>query len=348
MPTWKKILVEGDDIPASDVTAGALGTGSYDIDGALAVDTINEHTSGQGVAVDGLLIKDGALVGFPLLLNLLVNGGFEIWQRGTSFSGAADGTYTADRWQVGKGGTSTINVDRESTTKKANSQYSLKVAYTHNAASSIKQDLKIADGYHHLLGQKVSLRIPVYANTASAVRVGITTDGTGGTTTYSSYHAGNSAWADLSVNGVTIPSDATYVRVSVHLEASCTAYADNAMLVPCTFAQDYWSLTPAEEWERCQRYYEPHAGGTSTLPFVNSYAAAVGENKMSHVLFHTRKAIVPTMTKNGTWAVLNCAQPTVQRGDVHGYVLVALSTAAGQLDATPNSSDDTITAESNP
>ena len=31
--------------------------------------------------------------------NILINGGFEIWQRGTSFSTPADGAYTADRWQ---------------------------------------------------------------------------------------------------------------------------------------------------------------------------------------------------------------------------------------------------------
>lgn len=63
MPTWKKILIEGDAIPASNISAGALGTGSYDIDGALSMDTINEHTSSNGVRVDGLLIKDGAVVG---------------------------------------------------------------------------------------------------------------------------------------------------------------------------------------------------------------------------------------------------------------------------------------------
>ena len=35
--------------------------------------------------------------------NLLVNGGFEVWQRGTSFGTVAAGNYTADRWTNGSG-----------------------------------------------------------------------------------------------------------------------------------------------------------------------------------------------------------------------------------------------------
>lgn len=36
--------------------------------------------------------------------NPIINGGMDIWQRGTSFAAAADATYTADRWRYGKAG----------------------------------------------------------------------------------------------------------------------------------------------------------------------------------------------------------------------------------------------------
>lgn len=37
--------------------------------------------------------------------NPIINGGFEIWQRGASFTSIASGAYSADRWQYGKSGT---------------------------------------------------------------------------------------------------------------------------------------------------------------------------------------------------------------------------------------------------
>ncbi len=61
MPTWKKILLEGDAIPASDVSAGQFGAGNYTFPSAVAVDTVNEKTADAGVIVEGVLLKDGSL-----------------------------------------------------------------------------------------------------------------------------------------------------------------------------------------------------------------------------------------------------------------------------------------------
>jgi hypothetical protein len=48
--------------------------------------------------------------------NYIINGAFDIWQRGTSFSNVASVTYTADRWWVGKDATATLNVSRQAIT----------------------------------------------------------------------------------------------------------------------------------------------------------------------------------------------------------------------------------------
>jgi hypothetical protein len=63
--------------------------------------------------------------------NFLINGGFDIWQRGTSF-GAANYAYTADRWQQyfsATGGT----VTQDSTLVPAGSQYAMRFTSSSSA-----------------------------------------------------------------------------------------------------------------------------------------------------------------------------------------------------------------------
>lgn len=281
-------------------------------------------------------------------VSLLVNGGVEIWQRGAgTFS--ANNAYTADRWQLILAGTDTCNVDREAATKKANSLYALKAAFTVGdgaGASRVKQRLTIADGHHGLLGEKVSLRLSAHVSAASAVRAVITTDGTGGTSTYSGYHAGNAAYADLDVVDVAVPSDATYIDVGITLEASATVYVDNIMLVHGAIATAYEPLAPAQEWDRCLRYYEVCFGIVNQNAFI-MYASGGTTYGLTRP-FSARKSATPTMTKNGTWAVTNCGQPLAGAAGVTGFEIQAVATGAGNIAVWPDGADDTITAEANP
>lgn len=45
--------------------------------------------------------------------NVLINGGFNVWQRGTSFATIASGTYAADRWFYNKSGAAVHTVTRD-------------------------------------------------------------------------------------------------------------------------------------------------------------------------------------------------------------------------------------------
>ena len=44
--------------------------------------------------------------------NLLINGGFDVWQRGTSFTPTGANPYTADRWLVYQSSTSNVTVTK--------------------------------------------------------------------------------------------------------------------------------------------------------------------------------------------------------------------------------------------
>lgn len=82
----------------------------------LKVDTISEKTTGSGVTIDGVLIKDGT-VGGVVGDNLLINGGFDIWQRKTSHtSGFQSGSYgyqTVDRFYTSGTYNGTITTSRQ-------------------------------------------------------------------------------------------------------------------------------------------------------------------------------------------------------------------------------------------
>lgn len=132
--------------------------------------------------IDGGRLADNA---FSLGKNKLINGNFDVWQRGTTFTTAVSGTsgYTADRWKVG-GGTSTT-VSRQAftlgqTDVPGEPTYYARWAITNNS-QNYEFHQRIED-VRTLAGQKAT--ISFYARrTTGSVTVGVRTVqyfGTGG------------------------------------------------------------------------------------------------------------------------------------------------------------------------
>ncbi len=292
--------------------------------------------------VVGLRRRVGALetLEAPLpRMNLLTNGGFEIWQRGDG-PFTVSSAYTADRWQILLGTASTISISKDTTHADAGSTACAAVTYTHSAASSLRQTI---EDYVQLRGRAVSLSVRVRASTANAVRLAVI-DSTG--TTYSDYHSGSGQYETLTVTR-TIATAATSVQVAVELSATSAAYIDNAMLVVGDSPAPYVPLHPAEEWERCQRYYEVHGGAYASLG-IWGFRSEANSKWEVYQQFAVRKSVTPIVTKVGTWEVYNAGQPTADRPSVSGYRLKILSLAAGVMFAHVNSPNDVVTAEANP
>ena len=269
-------------------------------------------------------------------LNLLTNGGFEIWQRGTG-PFTAVGVHSADRWVVSPGGSSTMSVSRDGTNidPQGGGQYSAAVTYTHNAESFFYQPLYSEST--HLRGRTISASVRVRTSTANAVRLAIYD----GVYTYGAFHTGDGTWQTLTVTRAVSGSQCD---VRIAFDASCTAYVDNAMLVVGSVPADYAPLHPADDLARCLRYYERVGDGSEIL--IAGWSGAASE-AIGGFLRWTRKAVTPTVTNSGTWGTVNCNQPVTASGTVAGCQLYTTSTASGHVQFT-SSGSAYQTVEANP
>jgi hypothetical protein len=293
----------------------------------------------NGTALQNASVTNAKLASDTARLNLLTNGGFEIWQRGAGpFTGFG---YTADRWQNnGQTGTS---VSRD-TTNQDNSNTCMAVTTT--AASTLGAPSQILNPLNDLTRFKsltFSFSVRLRTNVANAVRPFIY-DGV--TTTYGAYVAGDNAYHTASVT-MTLAAGATVCQPGFNIEAAATTYVDNAMLVVGSQYADYAPLHPADDLARCLRYYELLGESQSGEIAFLGYGTT-GTNGGQTLGFKARKALTPTVTKNGTWVVTNCGQPAVLAtglGAISTYVTV---TATGAYNANNNAAGATVSLESNP
>jgi len=246
-------------------------------------------------------------------LNLLTNGGFEIWQRGNGpFS--ANNAYTADRWAISLGGTSTVSISRNTVNQDAGSVACAAITYTHNATSALYQ--KIED-VRQLAGKTISVSVRAQTSTANAVQVTVS-DGVGSAA--SSFHSGSGTYQTLTLT-YTVASNATFLNINIGLFASCVVVVDNAMLVVGSVPTDYAPLHPADDLARCLRYYETigASGGNSIFPaFV--YGTTVAGWMWP---FKVQKAVAPTITTTpaATFAVLGATATNIAGTSISTAIL---------------------------
>lgn len=105
----------------------------------------------------------------------IINGNFDVWQRGTSFDSTTtpandDDTYTADRWILLSDGNDIVDVSQESTTFPEGSTYALKAEVeTANKKFGLVQILESIDATK-FAGGHVSLLFKAYTKTSKAIK----------------------------------------------------------------------------------------------------------------------------------------------------------------------------------
>ncbi len=270
-------------------------------------------------------------------LNLLTNGGLEIWQRG---NGPFTNAFAADRWGTSTAGAVTFSVSRDtvnSVTGGVNGAACAACAYTHASGGSGGLQQVLHDLALVLRGLTVTVAAMVKSNTP--VDLGLSDSGGA---TFSANHTGDNTYQRLVVT-MTLGAGITSLDTQITARAaSGTFYVDEVMLVVGDRPAAWRPLHPADEMARCQRYYEVITGA-----LLRGYNVA-GASITSRFSFATRKGSSPTMTKVGTFAVTNCGQPSIVQASPDGFNLETFVTATGDAFTFMDSADDRIVAEWNP
>ena len=159
--------------------------------------------------------------------SVLINGNFDIWQRGTSFSGGSE--YTADRWLAHiQGGLGTKDLDTDTPDTKSLNSLAINITDT-VAFIQLGQQIELAN-FKHLRGQLATLSYKVKAD---------------GVTEFNSLLR-SSAVVDDSIlfSGTGAMVNGNYFKISqVKLEEGSIATTFDPRLI-------------GEELVLCQRYYE--------------------------------------------------------------------------------------------
>ena len=249
------VPVTADDIPANSIDASKI------VDGAIAVADVADN------AITEAKIADAAVVSLKSgRKNLIINGGFDVWQRGTSFSGVSSGTYHADRWNIWSNG-GTIDIDKVS----GGLQFAISGT---GVTNSLMQDIEAQDVP---LGDYIlSFDADNYSNILSANCYSI-----GGGTHYGNLTYISDGKYSMTLTSANFNSSTTAIRVEIYLNANTTIVINNVQLELGSVATDFEHRSFGEELALCKRYYQKS--------FVYSTTPANGANSSG---FSTQAGLV--------------------------------------------------------
>jgi hypothetical protein len=264
--------------------------------------------------------------------NKIINGEFDVWQRGTSFTNTANAGYTADRWLTNVGTGGTIVTSQQSFTPgtapaagyEAPFFLRLNRSTTGSATSYFSQRI---EDVRTFAGQTITLSFWAKASSAYTFDFGDIyawrVYGTGGSSSESpgTFGAANitTSWQRFtltlnmpSVSGKTIGAS-SYLEITYSFPTSKGTFTIDLWGVQVEAGSVATSFVPAgggsfgDELRLCQRYYETGTFGNNVLTasyVANGYQGGPGF-PTNHISFKVTKRVtphtIPTLTISGMW-----------------------------------------------
>jgi len=231
--------------------------------------------------------------------NLIINGGFDVWQRGTSFTSNG---YTADRWlKIGNDG---VNVSQTTDTTSFNGN-SLRIECTANNGSyfGVAQYIELSKDYTATILPNMVLSAMVKSNTSNTVLRNYD----GATNITSNAHSGNGQWEklELVISGRTsVATDK--MEISIDTTTPSVVFGNSLVgdYIECTNVQlELGSVaTPfehrpyGEELALCQRYYYKQSSDNDFIAIKWQESGGLYDNRyISEHYFPVTMRAVPTI-----------------------------------------------------
>ena len=225
--------------------------------------------------------------------NLIINGGFDVWQRGTSFGLSA---VTADRWKASTGTTGTIS--RQNFTvgqTDVPNEPEFYLSYNKTGTADYVHFYHPIEGVRNGAGQQVTLSFYAKADASTTTKINLVQNfGSGGSTAVTTSAGANetftTSWQRFtktvtlpSISGKTIGTS-NYLRLDFFFGnqiSSWTGTVDiaNVQLEIGSTATAFEHRSYGEELALCQRYFHRHDVNKATggMAFVSGQVQTTTE-----------------------------------------------------------------------
>ena len=263
-----------------DAKGDLIAATANDTPARLAVGNNGETLVANSAAASGLQYNANYAAG----KNVVINGAMNVWQRGITFNSAADGAYTADRFQFFKDGTATCNVTQTTFVPGAapvagyESQYYLTLTPASYTSGNVGIRQNIED-VRTFAGQTINISFYAKASTSTSNTIlYLQNFGSGGSASVNA-SAGTvtigTGWSRHTVS-VTLPSvSGKTIGTSSYLMIQFLRYASSATIDIWGVQVEAGSVVTAfqtasgslgGELALCQRYLPSISGVYSPMP----------------------------------------------------------------------------------
>jgi len=210
-----RVVVAGTTAPSSTGTVSSFNGRT----GAVTPGS-SDYTAAQVGAVNALSISAAR--------NNVINGGMDIWQRGTSFTLTGGGNfYTADRWFTGA---TNLTIAQESSTVPTGYKYSMKVTTSATQQWFVDQFIETSNSLP-FAGQTVTFSALVSASTSTNISLGV-----GYSTTVDASNSSSLTSATLVSGGSGTASSGSFTQITGTFTIPSTAKTIAVYFFPTTTA----------------------------------------------------------------------------------------------------------------